>query len=74
MRHNLQLFKRREFGTIKDRKVLDIADQLDYNWKFSWVTGALDGKHMRIECQKPSGSLYRNLFRKTFFPDLFMAM
>ena len=37
-----------------------ISEQFEEQWNFPHVIGALDDKHVRIECPKLSGSLYHN--------------
>ena len=38
----------------------NIASSFEEQWNFPYVIGALDGKHIRIECPKQTGSLYHN--------------
>ena len=39
---------------------LHIAQEFDEIWNFPHVIGAIDGKHIRVECPKGSGTLYYN--------------
>ena len=57
------------FTTLKDQYISAPKDQLEWRniatefgklWNFPHVIGALDGKHIRIECPKLTGSLYHN--------------
>lgn len=49
-----------------------ISDQYSEDWNFPHVIGAIDGKHIRIECPKKSGTLYYNY--KGFFSLVLMAV
>ena len=37
---------------------LKISNQFEESWNMLHAVGTLDGKHIRIECPKLSGSLY----------------
>ena len=50
----------------------NIATGFEEQWNFPHVIGALDGKHVRIECPKKSGTLYHNY--KSFFSLVLLAM
>ena len=50
----------------------EISDKFEEQWNFSHVIGAIDGKHIRIECPKNPGTLYYNY--KGFFSIVLMAV
>ena len=49
-----------------------IAEQFEERWNFPRVLRALDGKHIRLECPKFSGSLYHNY--KGYFSSVLLAL
>lgn len=49
----------------------NISKQFDEKWNFPHVIGAIDGKHIRIECPKKSGTLYYNY--KGFYSIVLLA-
>ncbi|XP_043239193.1 protein ALP1-like [Amphibalanus amphitrite] len=54
------------------KKWMDIAEEFEERWNFPHCLGAVDGKHVQIECPKLSGSLYRNY--KATFSSVLMAV
>lgn len=50
----------------------DVADGFVNKWQFPNCLGALDGKHIRIQCPRRSGSRYYNY--KKFFSIVLMAI
>ncbi|XP_057307667.1 uncharacterized protein LOC130645634 [Hydractinia symbiolongicarpus] len=51
---------------------LRIADTFEANWNMPHVIGAIDGKHIRIQCPKFTGTQYYNY--KGFFSLVLMAV
>ena len=51
---------------------LSISKQFQEMWDMPHVIGAIDGKHIRIECPKRSGTLYYNY--KGFFSIVLLAI
>ena len=49
-----------------------ISEQFAEQWNFPHVIGAIDGKHIRIECPKQSGTLYYNY--KGFYSIVLLAV
>ena len=45
-------------SSVNDWK--SISERFEEVWNFPHVVGTIDGKHMRIECHKLSGTLYHN--------------
>ena len=50
----------------------NISEQFDEQWNFPHVIGTIDGKHIRIECPKESGTMYYNY--KGFFSIVLLAV
>ncbi|XP_053597638.1 uncharacterized protein LOC103578317, partial [Microplitis demolitor] len=50
--------------TLTTRDWLKIAGDFDKNWQFPHCIGAIDGKHIQIQCPDNAGSLYFN-YKKT---------
>ena len=51
---------------------LAISKEFEEVWNMPHVIGAIDGKHVRIQCPKKSGTLYHNY--KGFFSLVIMAV
>ena len=51
---------------------LNISKQFEETWDMPHVIGCIDGKHIRIECPKLTGTLYYNY--KGFFSIVLMAV
>ena len=51
---------------------LNISEEFHKFWNMPHVIGCIDGKHVRVECPKRSGSLYHNY--KGFFSIVLMAI
>ena len=51
---------------------LNISEEFNKVWNMPHVIGCIDGKHVRVECPKWSGSLYHNY--KGFFSIVLMAI
>ena len=51
---------------------LNISEEFQKVWNMPHVIGCIDGKHVRVECPKRSGSLYHNY--RGFFSILLMAI
>lgn len=56
----------------KGRMVDRVAEQFKTRWNFPHVLGALDGKHIRINCPPGSGSYFYNY--KMFYSIILMAV
>ena len=56
--------------TVADWK--NISKEFSKIWNLPHVLGAIDGKHIRIECPKNSGTLYHNY--KGFFSLVLLAV
>ena len=50
----------------------NISKQFNEKWNFPHVIGSIDGKHIRIECPKKSGTLYYNY--KGFYSIVLLAV
>ena len=50
---------------------LEISKDFENIWNFPYCVGALDGKHIKIQCPRLSGSLYHNC--KGFFNIVVLA-
>ena len=50
----------------------NIARDFQETWNLSHVVGAIDGKHIRIQCPKQSGTLFHNY--KGFFSFVLLAI
>ena len=51
---------------------LEISSKFEELWDMLYVIGFLDGKHIRIECPKLSGTVYHNY--KSFFSIALLAI
>ena len=51
---------------------LNIAEQFEELWNMPHVIGCIDGKHIRIECPKLTGTLFHNY--KGFFSIVLLAI
>ena len=51
---------------------LYISEQLEEMWNMPYTIGCIDGKHIRMECPKLSGTLYYNY--KGFFSMVLLAI
>ena len=57
-------------SSVNDWK--SISERFEEVWNFPHVVGTIDGKHIRIECHKLSGTLYHNY--KGFFRMVLLAV
>ncbi|GFO19377.1 nuclease harbi1 [Plakobranchus ocellatus] len=54
-----------ELPQLTEQDFKAVADGLKKTWNYPHVLGAIDGKHIKIECPPRSGSTYHN-YKQTF--------
>ncbi|XP_043197200.1 protein ALP1-like [Amphibalanus amphitrite] len=61
-----------EMSAPTTQRWLDIAEEFEDRWNFPHCLGAIDGKHVRIQCPRLSGSAFFNY--KATFSSVLMAV